>query len=134
MIRYAQIMNGEVATVIESATDPDGINGNWIACGDAGPGWLYADGVFTPPVAPQALTQRHTSVGAFFDRFGPLKWAILSSTDPMVQALVKDCSVRAHIDLDNDQLPGGLDMLVAAGYAIDKSAILNMPVLAKELP
>ena len=49
MERYAQLSGNTIATVIESELDPDGINGEWVACGDAGPGWTYDGTVFTPP-------------------------------------------------------------------------------------
>ena len=77
---------------------------------------------------------RHISVGAFFDRFGPLKWAVLADTNPQVQAVVKDASVRSYIDLDNADLPAGLALLQAAGHAIDAAAIIDAPVGAGELP
>lgn len=38
---------------------------------------------------------RHITVGAFFDRFGPMKWAILADTDPQVRAVILDASVRS---------------------------------------
>ena len=95
-------------------------------------GCVYAGGVFTPP-APVAET-RYISVGAFFDRFGANKWPILADTNAMVQALVKDCSVRKYINLDDPQLPSGLAMLVAAGHAIDPNAIINDPVQPGERP
>lgn len=85
------------------------------------------------PVVAQALP-KHISVGSFFDRFGAQKYPILASTDVMVRALIQDCSVRSYIDLDNAQLPYGLDMLIAAGYAIDKTAILTTPVSDSETP
>ena len=134
MERYAQIMGGVVANVIESEADPDGTNGNWVACGNAGPGWLYADGVFTPPAAPEATTPRHITVGSFFDRFAAHKWPILADTNPVVQALIKDCSVRTHINLDDPQLPAGLGLLVEAGHAIDVQAIVTAPVQDGERP
>ncbi len=136
MDRYAQLQNNIVVYVIESDTDPDGINGGWVACGaDVGPGHTYAGGVFTPPVAPaEEPVKRHLAVGSFFDRFGPLKIAILSSTDATVKALILDCSVRKYIDLDNEELPFGIDLLIAAGYAVDKTAILTAPITESELP
>ena len=94
-----------------------------------------ATGVFTPPAQPEIPPPvRHISVGALFDRFGPLKWAVLASTDPTVKALIADCSVRRYIDLDNPDLPAGLDLVVAAGYAVDPEAILTAAILPKELP
>ena len=85
-------------------------------------------------VAPAAPEPRHITVGAFFDRFGAHKWPILADTSPVVQALIKDCSVRAWINLDDPQLDGGLAMLVDAGHAIDPAAILSAPVQPREKP
>ena len=45
-----------------------------------------------------------------------------------------DSSVRKFIDLDNAQLPAGLDMLVDAGHAIDAQAIIDAAVQPGELP
>ena len=81
------------------------------------------------PAPPEA---RRISVGAFFDRFGAQKWAILSDTSPSVQAVIQDASVRRYIDLDNAQLPGGLQVIASAGHAIDANAILSAPVQASE--
>ena len=88
----------------------------------------------TPEPTPEPVLPKHISVGSFFDRFGAQKYPILASTDVMVRALIQDCSVRSYIDLDNAQLPYGLDMLIAAGYAIDKEAILTTPVSSDETP
>lgn len=86
-----------------------------------------------PLAAPIALP-RYIAVGSFFDRFGAHKYPILASTNANVQALIKDCTVRAYIDLDNAQLPAGLAMIVAAGFAIDPSLIVSAPVLDSERP
>lgn len=86
------------------------------------------------PEPPAPAEPRHISVGAFYDRFGDQKWPILSSTDSAVQGLIKDTQVRKWIDLDSPQLPAGLDMLISAGFAIDKDAILNAPIQSNELP
>lgn len=80
------------------------------------------------------LVKRHISVGAFFDRFGAAKYAILADQSPGVQALIKDASVRQYIDLDRGDLPAGLQMLVQAGHAIDTQAIVSAPVEPHELP
>jgi len=87
------------------------------------------------PSTPIVLAPaRFISVGSFFDRFGNSKWSILADTTPSVQALIKDCSVRKYIDLDNTSLPFGLDMLIAAGHVIDKVAILTADISPQELP
>ena len=88
-----------------------------------------------PSVEVQAATPaRSISAGAFFDRFGPLKWAILADTAPTVQAVVRDASVRKFIDLDNPDLPAGLQIIVAAGHPIDTAAIVETPIQPEELP
>lgn len=81
--------------------------------------------------APVAAADRpedwHISRGAFFDRFGDQKLAILASPDPLVQAIILDCTVRQYLDLRGRAAAIGaaLDVLVAKGFAIDKAAILN---------
>jgi hypothetical protein len=87
-------------------------------------------GVFgDPPPAPRLIT-----VGAFFDRFGPLKWEILADQSPLVQAVIRDAQVRRHIDLSNPDLPGGLAILQGAGHQIDAEAVIDAPVQPHEVP
>lgn len=87
-----------------------------------------------PEPAPQPSAPRHISVGAFFDRFGPLKWAILADASDQVKAVIQDASVRKYIDLDNADLPAGLAILQAAGHAIDPAAIIDAPIQFHEMP
>ena len=97
----------------------------------------YADGSYrlaATPAPEPGPTPKHISVGAFFDRFGAHKYPILSSTDLGVKALIQDCSVRKYIDLDNPDLPAGLQMLIAAGFDVDADAILNAEIQQNELP
>ena len=47
--RYAIVENGLVTNVVVADAEIASANG-WIDCPDAGPGWTYADGVFTAPV------------------------------------------------------------------------------------
>lgn len=47
--RYAIIENGVVANVVVADAEYAAQQG-WIECPDAGPRWLYANGVFTKPV------------------------------------------------------------------------------------
>ena len=66
-------------------------------------------------------------VGAFFDRFGDQKISILSSEDAVVQALIKDASVRQYIGLRErrDELAQMLAVLIAKGFTLDTAAILD---------
>jgi hypothetical protein len=143
MENIAAIKNGIVENVIavDSATRASTrthLESQGYTCVDdaaCGPGDTYADGQFTPkPVEPKAPQPRYISVGAFFDRFADQKWPILSSTDAAVQGMIRDASVRKWIDLDNAQLPGGIDMLIAKGFAVDKDSILSAPIQPDELP
>lgn len=95
-------------------------------------GCTLVDGQWVPP-QPEP-TPRHISVGAFFDRFGALKWAILADIAPSVKAVVQDASVRKYIDLDRADLPAGLQVIIDAGHAIDSAAILGAEIQPKELP
>jgi hypothetical protein len=59
--RYAIIENG-VAVNVAIADAEYAAQQGWVECPDAGPGWTYADGVFTAPVivtppAPPAPTK-----------------------------------------------------------------------------
>ena len=47
--RFAIIENGVAVNVVVADAEIASANG-WIACPVAGPGWTYADGVFTAPV------------------------------------------------------------------------------------
>ena len=66
-------------------------------------------------------------VGAFFDRFGSEKIGILASEDAVVQALVRDASVRQYIGLREryDELAQMIGVLVAKGFPLDAAAILD---------
>jgi len=48
--RFAIIDGGLVVNVVVADAQIASENG-WVACPSAGPGWTYADGVFTAPVA-----------------------------------------------------------------------------------
>ena len=48
-MKYAIIENGLVANVVVADAGLASQNG-WVECPTAGPGWTYADGVFTAPV------------------------------------------------------------------------------------
>lgn len=74
-------------------------------------------------------------VGPFFDRFGVWKLAILSSADSMVQAVIKDCSVRKYIHLHDRraELLQVIGMLKSKGFAVDDAAILDVKPTEEEL-
>lgn len=123
---HIEIMNqaGEVINTIVGTPEfaEEHFPGAWRLCAEQ------------PEPAPQPSTPRHISVGAFFDRFGVLKWDILADPNERVKAVREDASVRKFIDLDNPELPAGLAILQAAGHAIDPAAILDAPIQSHEVP
>ena len=86
----------------------------------------YVEGSIETPVDP---ANWRIYVGAFFDRFGDDKLAILASDNAIVQALIKDASVRAYIGLveRKDELTQMLGLLqtLVPGIALDVTAILE---------
>lgn len=82
----------------------------------------------SPPSAPVDAARWKIYVGAFFDRFGAAKIAILADPDPMVQAVIKDATVRTHIDLigRRSELLQVIGLLNAKGHAVDPVAVLDV--------
>ncbi len=133
---YAQTTNNVVTSVTEVHSPlPPADNLIEISAFDAaliGHTYDPATGVFSPPEPVYDERVWWIDIGPFFDRFGQHKYAILADTSPVVQALIKDSSVRKYIDLKRVDLPAGLAMLVNAGHAIDVQAILTTPTAEAE--
>jgi len=138
MDRYAQLVDNVVHLVIESETDPDGINGEWVACGNAGPGWTYDGTTFSEPPAPPAPVdpcEWLIDIGPFYDRFGGTKMAVLTSTDAGVKAIMQDVSIRKWIDLKRADVISALAYIGSVVPAVDatlQEAILTTPVTTEE--
>lgn len=146
-MEYALIKNGKVENVI--VADPDFIaliapELDHIEALDTlheqglgvGIGWCWnaQDGFIRPPAPEPVPEKRHITVGALYDRFGVEKYAVLASTDPVVQALIKDVSARKFIDLDRPDLLQGLQLVQSKGFAIDPQAIVSAPIQSNERP
>lgn len=116
-------------TEVEPPIETEALKANW-----TGSEWVLREYTPPPEIAPPPAVPRLITVGAFFDRFGPLKWAILADQSPMVQAVIRDATVRKHIDLDNPDLPAGLAIITSAGHSIDANAVISSPVQPHEAP
>lgn len=137
--RYAQIIDGIVANVIESETDPDGTNGSWIACGDAGPGWQYVDGKFLPPVeAIKASDTRITGVAFKRRMTQDERIAIrnLAKTNDIAFDFQDLLDSSPAIHLDDPDVTKGLEMMEAAGkLGVGRAQeILSGPIQPSERP
>lgn len=134
MTRYAQLSGDTILLVIESETDPDGTNGAWVACGDAGPGWITTDGgiTFAPPPAP-IVTERSISGLAYLRRFTQSQRIAvreLAKTDAIAQDLMHllDSTIAqgGQINLMDQDTVNGANYLAAMlpAQSIDPSVIL----------
>lgn len=81
-----------------------------------------------PPIEPPIVdSEWYINVGPFFDRFGAYKLPILASVDPLVQAVIKDSSVRKYIDLRGrrGELAQVLALLQSKGFPVNTTSILD---------
>jgi hypothetical protein len=89
----------------------------------------------TPVQVPAQPWEWLIDVGAYFDRFGAAKMAVLTSSDVGVQAIIKDTQVRKWLDL---KLPEIASALAYVGTKIPgvtpelQQSILNTPVEEKD--
>ena len=89
----------------------------------------------TPVPAPVNPTEWLIDIGAFFDRFGAAKMAVLTSADAGVRAILADLQVRKWIDLKRPDVGQGLQYVgsvVPAVTAELQASILNDPVTDSE--
>jgi len=108
MARYAQLTGPDnngvqiVSNVIFSETDPDGINGGWIECGNAGPEWTYDGNTFSPPVVVATTVTKYLSKLGFRNRFTPIEkakieFAALDDPTAAMPARMLSASIRATL-------------------------------------
>ena len=89
----------------------------------------------TPAPAPVNATEWLIDIGAFFDRFGAAKMAVLTSADAGVKAILADTQVRKWIDLqrpDVAQSVAYIGTVIAAVTPALQTAILTTPVSPEE--
>ena len=139
-MRYGKLVGNTIDVVIDCETDPDGTNGQWVACGNAGPGWTTPDDglTFAPPVPPAAPADPCAwliDLGPFYDRFGAAKMAVLTSADAGVKAIVQDLNIRKWVDLQRTDVATGLAYVGSKVPAVDaalQAAALTTPVTSDE--
>lgn len=91
--------------------------------------------IITIPQPVDTTTQWFVDIGPFFDRFGPAKMAVLTSTDAGVKAIIADVSIRKWVDLkraDVAQSLAYIGSVVAALTPAIQTAILTTPVAPEE--
>lgn len=116
MQRYAQLSGGVVHLVIESETDPDGTNGAWVACGNAGPGWLYDGATFAAP-APLPVENVISKV-QYLKRFTQAERIAIreaAKTSAVVNDYVQLLDAASDVDLADPDTVAGVQQLESAG-------------------
>jgi hypothetical protein len=117
MQRWALIKDGVVDSVVEQDEQPQ-IEGDWVVLEDGyGPGDYYSGDVFIHPDPVDDPAKWLIDIGPFFDRFGAVKFSILTSANPLVRALVTDIQCRKWVDLQRPEVEQGLDMLISLGVS-----------------
>jgi len=98
MGRFALIESGHVANVVEQDDEPQ-IGGQWVACGDAGPGWTYDGSDFAPPPAPPApafvpvVSMRQA-------RLALHGASLLTAVEAAINAMAEPAKTQARIEWD----------------------------------
>ena len=129
---YAQITSGIVTAVTETSGSFD--QSDMVALGFMDTSLLghsYAGGVFTPPAPVADPCEWLIDIGPFYDRFGPAKMVVLTSTDAGVKAILSDTGVRKWIDLKRTDVASSLAYIGSKVPAVDatlQTAILTTPV------
>lgn len=136
-MRYGKLVDNTIDVVSDCADKPGPELGEWVACGDAGPGWTYDGMTFAPPVPPVVVDPCEwlIDIGPFFDRFGAAKMAVLTSADAGVKAILSDVQVRKWIDLQRADVASSLAYIGSKVPSVDatlQTAILTTPVTAEE--
>lgn len=111
-----------------------------------GPGFIYnpTSGGFTPPtvVAPPTPPTIDTSmlidIGPFFDRFDNFtpgtKLAVLSNSDAIVQAIIKDVQSRKWVTLNRPDVAAAIDILISKGITGVNTTLKNYIISTPAAP
>ena len=97
--------------------------------------WRVVPDTPAPAPAPVNTTEWLIDIGAFFDRFGAAKMAVLTSADAGVKAILADTQVRKWLDLKLPELVQSVTYVGAKVPAVTtelQDTILNTPVAPEE--
>lgn len=114
---------------LSQTTIPGELRANW-----TGYVWEMHPYVVPQEPTPPVVVDARICVGGLFDRFGDQKIPILASADPVVQAIIKDATVRQYITLTSADLARSLDILIGKGFAVDKERVLSLDITEEERP
>lgn len=142
MSLYA-VVKGEVVDGIAISDSPLDTDGVWILIDNVvpqpSPGWLYKNGVFSPPPVPPVVDSWVISKVAMISRFTPQEYVGIVSatkTDVEVQAWYDLFQAASRVDLKDQRTVAGLNSLVGKNLLTQARAteILTAPVQPDERP
>lgn len=96
MNRYAQLSGGVVHQVTEAQDKPDAEFGDWVLCGNAGPGWVYDGSAFSAPPAPPSLVPAKITMRQA--RLVLFTAGLLNSVNTAINALPSPAKDKAMIE------------------------------------
>jgi hypothetical protein len=145
MSLYA-VVKGEVVDGIAISDSPLDTDGVWILVDNVVPqpsaGWLYENGVFSPPPKPPTPPVIDTwviSKVAMISRFTPQEYVGIvgaTKTDVEVQAWYDLFQAASRVDLKDQRTVSGINSLVGKNLLTQARAdtILTTPAQPNEIP
>lgn len=125
---YAKIVDDIVFQIIESELDPDGINGQWVACPDnVGPGFTVnaERTVWTAPVLvePRAIVVPKLEYLKLFTQAERIAIRALGRTNDFVNDYIELMNAAVTVNLDAGETVQGLaDLETAGAIAVGRAA------------
>lgn len=141
MSLYA-VIKGTFVDGIAIADAPLETDGAWICVDNVdpqpGPGWIYENGVFSPPPPPPPLPNIITKL-AMIERFTEDEYEgilLAAKSDVQVQGWLDRFAAATQINLDDPRTVSGMDLLVSKNLltAEREVEILTAPVQPNEKP
>lgn len=136
-----ELRNADGYVLYSGADRPvfDSATGQWmtptLVINAGGPEISLVEIAAAAPAALEDATAWLIDIGPFVDRFSTAKMAVLTSTAPVIRAIVQDMYSRKWIDLRRPDVSQSIDAITADVAAVTpalKDAILNTPVTAEE--
>jgi hypothetical protein len=140
MTRYA-LMHGDVVATVVEQDHPPTIGGEWLECGQVGPGFKHVGDAFVAPADP--VPERIITARAFLSRFSDdeaiaFDLASIGATEGAARLRRHQAKLNAspHIDLDFVETREGVQALESVGLIAPGRAlqILDAEIQPDERP
>lgn len=135
MRRWALVSGGSVVSVVEQDTAP-AIEGRWVECLGAGPGWLYDGSAFAAPAVTQPRSITSYALKMRMTQAERVATRARAAADPVIYDFMDLLNSAPSVNLDLAPLIAGLNALVAVGILAPNrpDEIRADPILDSERP